>query len=293
MHGLSLAVLSVVERNSTVAVDDPDLPAVPARPGAVHLLDPAGPGGQRRPGRGRAGRPAGRRRPDQRCLHSARLPQPSQGTLTADRRRELVELADRYGFHLILDNPYREQCFAGHEQGLRVFHDSDRAIVVNTFTKTLGPGWRVGWLVLPEHLVAPGAAAAQPPGCPHLDRRPDADRAPRAHRSGVVRRGARPGPRAVRRAGPGPGRCAEHRPAGCLLRHPPRGRAVPVATAGRRHDRRGRPRRPSRRAGRALRAGRVLRVRCRRPGVVPPPAAGGDRTPAELREAVRRLAAAF
>ena len=27
--------------------------------------------------------------------------------------------------------------------------------MVNTFTKTLGPGWRVGWLVLPEPLVAP------------------------------------------------------------------------------------------------------------------------------------------
>ena len=64
-------------------------------------------------------------------------------------------LAERHGFYVIVDNPYRELRFAGRDQGVAAFHESDRAIHVNTFTKTLGPGWRVGWLVLPEHLVEP------------------------------------------------------------------------------------------------------------------------------------------
>ena len=52
---------------------------------------------------------------------------PSQGTLTTDRRRALVALAEQYGFYLLIDNPYRELRFAGDDQGLRPFHESDRA----------------------------------------------------------------------------------------------------------------------------------------------------------------------
>ena len=80
---------------------------------------------------------------------------PAQVSLSAEKRKALVGLAERHGFYVIVDNPYRELRFAGQDQGVAAFNGSDRAIHVNTFTKTLGPGWRVGWLVLPEHLVEP------------------------------------------------------------------------------------------------------------------------------------------
>lgn len=154
LHGLSLAVLTVIERGSTVAVDDPIFPLfLRVLELATDSVLPIPVDGNGLDVDALAVRLAAGERigavytvPD---FHN-----PSQGTLTADRRRALVALAEQYGFYLLIDNPYRELRFAGDDQGVAVFHESDRAIVVNTFTKTLGPGWRVGWLVLPEQLVA-------------------------------------------------------------------------------------------------------------------------------------------
>ncbi|MET7421107.1 PLP-dependent aminotransferase family protein [Dactylosporangium sp. NPDC005555] len=155
MHGLSLAVLTVVERDATVAVDDPvfplflralelsttrtlPVPVVADGFDVEHL--------------------AARLAASDRIAAAYTVPDfhnPTQVTLSAQKRRALIELAERYGFYVIVDNPYRELRFAGEDQGVAVFNDSDRSIHVNTFTKTLGPGWRLGWLVLPDHLVDP------------------------------------------------------------------------------------------------------------------------------------------
>ncbi|MFE2322048.1 PLP-dependent aminotransferase family protein [Streptomyces sp. NPDC059441] len=155
MHGLALAVLTVVERGATVAVDDPVFPGflwalevattrilpVPVVADGFDVEHLA-----RRLATG-ARIAAAYTVPD---FHN-----PAQVSLSAPKRQALVELAERYGFYVIVDNPYRELRFGGQDQGVAAFNQSDRAIHVNTFTKTLGPGWRVGWLVLPEHLVDP------------------------------------------------------------------------------------------------------------------------------------------
>ncbi|GAA3300217.1 PLP-dependent aminotransferase family protein [Dactylosporangium vinaceum] len=155
MHGLSLAVLTVVERGATVAVDDPVFPlflrALEVSTTATLPVPVVGDGFD-------VEYLAARLAAGERIAAAYTVPDfhnPSQVTLPADKRRALVELAERYGFYVIADNPYRELRFAGEDQGHAVFNDSDRAIHVNTFTKTLGPGWRLGWLVLPEHLVDP------------------------------------------------------------------------------------------------------------------------------------------
>ncbi|MER5429526.1 PLP-dependent aminotransferase family protein [Streptomyces sp. NPDC002588] len=155
MHGLALAVLTVVERGATVAVDDPVFPGflwalevsttrilpVPVVADGFDVEHLA-----RRLATG-ARIAAAYTVPD---FHN-----PAQVSLSAPKRQALIELAERYGFYVIVDNPYRELRFGGQDQGVAAFNQSDRAIHVNTFTKTLGPGWRVGWLVLPDHLVDP------------------------------------------------------------------------------------------------------------------------------------------
>ncbi|SNT54248.1 aminotransferase-like domain-containing protein [Actinacidiphila glaucinigra] len=155
MHGLALAVLTVVERGATVAVDDPVFPGflwalevsttrtlpVPVVADGLDVEYLA-----RRLATG-ARIAAAYTVPD---FHN-----PAQVSLSAPKRQALIELAERHGFYVIVDNPYRELRFGGQDQGVEVFNQSDRAIHVNTFTKTLGPGWRVGWLVLPDHLVEP------------------------------------------------------------------------------------------------------------------------------------------
>lgn len=155
MHGLSLAVQTIVERGATVAVDDPVYPLflrllelsttstlpvpVVADGFDVDYL-------------------AARLDAGERIAAAYTVPDfhnPSQVTLSAVKRAALVDLAERYGFYLIVDNPYRELRFAGADQKAAAFNHSDRSIHVNTFTKTLGPGWRLGWLVLPDQLVDP------------------------------------------------------------------------------------------------------------------------------------------
>lgn len=78
---------------------------------------------------------------------------PTGRVLSAARRTRLVELAERYGFLVVSDNPYAELRGAG-ERIADLDTGSDRVVRVNTFSKTLGPGLRLGWAVLPRPLVA-------------------------------------------------------------------------------------------------------------------------------------------
>lgn len=152
-HGLSLAIQSVVERGDLVAVDNPIFPlflrglqlsdasTLPVFVGprgldVDHLSDLL---------RGGARPSALYTVPD---FHN-----PSQGTLPGEARAELVRLAEHYGFVILADNPYRELRFAGEQESVEAFNNSDHVLHINTFTKTLGPGLRLGWTVAPEHLA--------------------------------------------------------------------------------------------------------------------------------------------
>ncbi|MFD7025179.1 PLP-dependent aminotransferase family protein [Promicromonospora sukumoe] len=155
MHGLSLTVQALVERGGRVAVDNPAYPLFLRTlelVGAETLPVPVEADGLD------VEHLARRLAEGERIAAVYTVPDfhnPSQGTLSAAKRAALVELAERYGFVVIADDPYRELRFAGTDQGRRVFFDSEHVVHVNTFTKTLGPGLRLGWLVLPDHLVDP------------------------------------------------------------------------------------------------------------------------------------------
>ena len=152
-HGLALSIQTTVERGDLVAVDNPIFPlflrglelsdarTLPVRVG------PAGLDLDELESHLRAGvRPA--------ALYTVPdFHNPSQGSLSLDDRRELVRLAEHYGFVVFADNPYRELRFEGGPPAEEPFNHSEQVIHVNTFTKTLGPGLRLGWLVLPDALV--------------------------------------------------------------------------------------------------------------------------------------------
>ncbi len=76
---------------------------------------------------------------------------PTGGSIPAGQRQRLVELAEHYGFVIVSDSPYRELRFAGEDIPDYTLH-SDRVVHVNTFSKTLGPGFRLGWLAVPSWL---------------------------------------------------------------------------------------------------------------------------------------------
>lgn len=81
---------------------------------------------------------------------------PTGATLTLDRRLALIEWAARRQAWIIEDDYDSEFHYAGKPtacvQGL---DPNDRTIYIGTFTKSLFPGLRIGYAVLPPQLVKP------------------------------------------------------------------------------------------------------------------------------------------
>ncbi len=79
----------------------------------------------------------------------ASLQNPTGTTLPDERRRHLADLAERYGFVIVEDDPYSALRWAG-DQPDPMITLTDRAVWLSTFSKTLAPGLRLGWMVAPE-----------------------------------------------------------------------------------------------------------------------------------------------
>lgn len=86
---------------------------------------------------------------------------PSGATLTAERRRALVDLCDRYDILILEDDPYGKLRFEGDPiAGIAEIADPGRVIFTSSFSKTVAPGLRVGYLVSPPAIAGTLAAAA-------------------------------------------------------------------------------------------------------------------------------------
>lgn len=73
---------------------------------------------------------------------------PTGVTLSLDRRRRILELADRHDLVVLEDSPYRALRYEGEAlPTLRSLDRSGRVIHLGSFSKTLAPGMRLGWAV--------------------------------------------------------------------------------------------------------------------------------------------------
>jgi DNA-binding transcriptional MocR family regulator len=80
---------------------------------------------------------------------------PAGCTLSAGKRRRLVELASEAGFWVFEDDPYRELPFEGEPLATMLSLDpAGRVIHTSSFSKTVSPGVRVGYLAGPVEKVA-------------------------------------------------------------------------------------------------------------------------------------------
>lgn len=90
---------------------------------------------------------------------------PGGTTLSLGRREELVALADKYGIPIIEDDPYGQLRFEGEHLPPLVLldrehnkrdtgYDYGNIIYLSTFSKTLAPGLRLGWIVAPTDVIA-------------------------------------------------------------------------------------------------------------------------------------------
>ena len=79
---------------------------------------------------------------------------PTGRTMAEERRKQLVELAEKYDVYVLEDNPYGEIRFAGqHVPAIKSFDKLGHVLYMSTFSKTLAPGFRLGWLVADEDVV--------------------------------------------------------------------------------------------------------------------------------------------
>src|SRR6478609_8117910 len=80
---------------------------------------------------------------------------PAGCTLSAEKRVRLVELAAEHGFWIFEDDPYRELPFEGEAlQTMLSLDSAERVIHASSFSKTVSPGVRVGYLAGPEGEIA-------------------------------------------------------------------------------------------------------------------------------------------
>ena len=154
-HGLALAVLGLLDPGDTIVVDDPVYPLflrvlelvgvdVVAIPVAADGIDVDALTARLRDGL----RPKA-------LFTVPTFQNPSGVTLSAEKSAALIELAEHYGFTIIADDPYREIAFPTTVVPDRPrMRDTDRVVAVNSFSKTLGPGLRLGWLTVPDALSA-------------------------------------------------------------------------------------------------------------------------------------------
>jgi 2-aminoadipate transaminase len=79
---------------------------------------------------------------------------PAGYTLSGEKRERLLELARQYHFTIFEDDPYVALRFAGERLETMLSMDPDRVVYASSFSKTVCPGIRVGYLVGPEDLIA-------------------------------------------------------------------------------------------------------------------------------------------
>jgi 2-aminoadipate transaminase len=89
---------------------------------------------------------------------------PGGTTLSEGRRHELVLIADKYGIPIIEDDPYGQLRYEGEHLPPLVVLDRENlrrddgysignVIYLSTFSKTLAPGVRLGWIVAPPEVI--------------------------------------------------------------------------------------------------------------------------------------------
>jgi 2-aminoadipate transaminase len=80
---------------------------------------------------------------------------PAGYTLSVEKRRALLALAAAHDFTVFEDDPYVELRFSGEKLPTMLSLDPDRVVYASSFSKTVCPGIRVGYLVgAPETIAA-------------------------------------------------------------------------------------------------------------------------------------------
>jgi DNA-binding transcriptional MocR family regulator len=78
---------------------------------------------------------------------------PTGRTLPADRRQQMVQVLGRRQIMIIEDDPYALIRFDGEALPAIFDYTNKSSIYMSSFSKTIAPGLRVGWMILPEEIA--------------------------------------------------------------------------------------------------------------------------------------------
>lgn len=79
---------------------------------------------------------------------------PTGRTLSLERRKRIVELANQYDVLIVEDSPYSELNYSDEKlPPLKHFDTEGRVIYLSTFSKIICPGFRLGWIAASPELI--------------------------------------------------------------------------------------------------------------------------------------------
>lgn len=79
---------------------------------------------------------------------------PAGYTLSLERRKRIVEIAEEQDFLIVEDDPYSYLVYEGERPPcVKSFDNSDHVIYLSTFSKTFVPGFRLGWIVAHKDII--------------------------------------------------------------------------------------------------------------------------------------------
>ncbi|WP_447590950.1 aminotransferase-like domain-containing protein [Aquipseudomonas campi] len=83
---------------------------------------------------------------------TARLSNPMGGSMPEERQKQLLRLTADYGIQVIEDDIYGELLFEpGRCKALKAHDRNDQVIYCSSFSKTISPGVRIGWIIAGRH----------------------------------------------------------------------------------------------------------------------------------------------
>lgn len=79
---------------------------------------------------------------------------PTGRTMTADRRQKMVEIAEKHNVVILEDDPYGEIRYSGEVvPPIKHYDENGTVVYMNTFSKILAPGMRLGWIVADKDFI--------------------------------------------------------------------------------------------------------------------------------------------